>query len=105
MKYRTEKEGSMRRIYALKDFGDVIKGEKGGLISSEANLSHSGNAWVSGEARVCGKAKVYGNAWVYDNAWVSGDVRVYGKAQVYDSADTNYRTLDKVINMIKKQIY
>lgn len=31
------------RIEALKDFGDVHKGEKGGFIGSEVNLSQYGD--------------------------------------------------------------
>ena len=30
------------RIEALKDFGDVKKGDKGGFIEDEHNLSHAG---------------------------------------------------------------
>ena len=74
------------RIKALVAFGDVEKGELGGFIEKEDNLSHDGNAWVYGNARVFGNAQVYGNAWVYGNARVSGDARVYGNAQVYGDA-------------------
>ncbi len=43
------------------DFGDVEKGEKGGWVEKEDNLSQvSGNAWVSGDAQVSGDARVYG---------------------------------------------
>lgn len=38
------------RIKALVAFGNVEKGELGGFIEKEDNLSHSGNAWVSGDA-------------------------------------------------------
>ena len=68
------------RIKALVAFGDVEKGELGGFIEKEDNLSHDGNAWVYGNARV------FGNAQVYGNARVSGDARVYGNAQVYGDA-------------------
>ena len=47
-------------------FGSIVKGEKGGYIEAEKNLSMYGNAWVFGNARV------FGNAWVYGNALVSG---------------------------------
>ena len=55
------------RIKALISFGGVEKGELGGYIEKEDNLSFYGNAWVSGDAWV------YGNAGVYSNARVSGD--------------------------------
>ena len=45
---------TLHRIKALKDFGDVKKGELGGYIESEKNLNENGNAWVYGDARVYG---------------------------------------------------
>ena len=58
MKYKlTEKckyvQGvKLYRIEALKDFGDVKKGDLGGWAESEKNLSQHGNAWVSDNALV-----------------------------------------------------
>ena len=63
------------RIKALVKFGNVEKGELGGYVEKEENLSHNGDAWV------------YGNAEVYGNACVCGDARVYGDAMVYGNAD------------------
>ena len=40
------------RIKALVAFGNVEKGELGGFIEKEDNLSHDDNAWVYGDARV-----------------------------------------------------
>ena len=34
------------RIKALKDFSDVKKGDSGGYVQQESNLSQFGNAWV-----------------------------------------------------------
>ena len=69
------------QIEAVKCFGDIVKGQKGGFIEKESNLSQGGgNAWVSGDAKVYGNAKVSGNAKVYGNAWVSGNAEVYGDA-------------------------
>ena len=59
------------RIKALVSFGDVEKGEFGGYVQKEENLSHSGDAWVYGNAKVYGNAEVYGDAWVSGNAKVS----------------------------------
>ena len=74
------------RIEALKDFDDVKKGDMGGYVQSEDNLSQEGNCWVFDNAWVCGNAKVFGNAWVYDNARVYGNARVCGKARVFENA-------------------
>ena len=96
---------TLYRIEALMDFGDVKKGDKGGFIENESNLSQSGDCWVYGNAKVsdnamvCGNAKVYGNARVYCNALVCGNAmvsvnallidkaRVYGNAQVRGNAE------------------
>lgn len=56
------------RIEALFDFGEVKKGNKGGYIEKESNLSQDSNAWVCGNAKVYGNAEVYGDAKVYGNA-------------------------------------
>ena len=50
----------LHRIRALRDFGDVEKGDLGGFVESEANLSNEGNCWVSGNARVYGRAEING---------------------------------------------
>ena len=57
----------------------VVRGELGGWIEKESNLS--GNAWVSGDA------EVYGDAWVSGNARVYGNAEVYGDARVKSSED------------------
>ena len=52
---------TLYQIEALVSFGSVVKGELGGFIEKEENLSQvSGNAWVYGDARVSGNAQVYG---------------------------------------------
>jgi hypothetical protein len=40
------------QVVATKDFGDVERGDVGGYVASEKNLSVSGNAWVYGDAQV-----------------------------------------------------
>lgn len=83
---------TLRQIEAIENFGDVKKGDIGGWIETEKNLSMYGNAWVSDDARVFGNARVSGDARVSDDArvsgdaWVSGDARVFGDALVSDDA-------------------
>jgi len=50
------------RIKALRDFGNVAKGDIGGWIEGEKNLSHEGDAWVYGNAGVS-RAKHTSNVW------------------------------------------
>jgi len=80
---------TFKRIRALIDFGNVKKGELGGFIEKEENLSHENNAWVYGNAKVYGDARVSGNAEVSGDAWVYGNAKVYGDAWVYGNAEVS----------------
>ena len=83
---------TLYRIKSLKDFGNVKKGDKGGFVEKEENLSQSGDCWVYDNAKVYNNAKVfdyadiYGNAEIFGNAIVSGNARVYGNTKVYHYA-------------------
>ncbi len=87
----SDKEG-LFRIKALKDFNNVKKGDIGGYIQSEKNLSQYDDCWIYDNAVVWGNAVVMGNAKVYcdaqicDNAVVMGDARVYSNAIVMGNA-------------------
>jgi carbonic anhydrase/acetyltransferase-like protein (isoleucine patch superfamily) len=72
------------RIRALKSFqlitGKVIrKGDLGGLVDGEHNLSQEGNCWIGYNARAFGRSRVMDNAVMkdyseaYDNSTVSGN--------------------------------
>lgn len=74
-------ERTVYRIRALKDFGNVKKGDLGGYIAKEENLSHDRNAWVFDNAVVVGE-----EAAVYDDAEIHDNVRVYDRAKVYHDA-------------------
>lgn len=58
MKYKLTEETkqidglTLYRIEALKDFGDIKRGDKGGWIEKEDNLSQDDNAWVSGDTEL-----------------------------------------------------
>ena len=64
----------------------VRKGQLGGFVEKEDNLSQDGKCWIYNEAKVYGKAKVYNNAQVYGYAQVYGNAWVYGNAQIYGGA-------------------
>lgn len=88
------------RIKSLKRFGSVKKGELGGIVENESNLSDIGDCWIYNEAKVYGRAYVRGNAQICDNAEVRGgrvapmpprictneDVNVSENAKVYGNA-------------------
>ena len=74
------------RIEALKDFSEIKKGDKGGYVENENNLSHTGNCWIYNNARVLGKAKVFNDAKVFDNVKIFNEAQVYGNALVGGNA-------------------
>ena len=77
------------RIKALVAFGNVEKGELGGFIEKEDNLSHDGDAWVYGNAQVYGNARVYDDA---DYAVVKGFGRCF-------RTTTFFRCKDKILRV------
>ena len=83
---------TLYQIQALKNLSNVKKGDLGGWIEKEENLSQDnnaqvyGDAWVFEDAQVYGDARVYRNAKVYDNAQVYGNTKVYGDAKVSGNA-------------------
>ena len=83
------------RIKALVAFGDVEKGELGGFIEKEDNLSHLGDAWVSGNARVSGNALVSGDALVSGNA----DYAVVTGFGRFFRTTTFFRCKDKILRV------
>ena len=107
-KYKLIKEKGikLKRIVALRDFRSVKKGEKGGLIEKEANLSQEGNCWVSNDAHVFGNAHVFGdalvsgNARVFGNAHVFGDALVSGNAHVFGDALVSGNAQGSILSLI-----
>lgn len=92
---------TLYRIKALKDFGNVKKGDLGGYIEKEENLSHEGNCWVGDNAFVFGNAIVCNNAMAFGNARVYGDSKVYDDSKVYG----NSRIFDDVLVFEDAEVY
>ena len=83
---------TLHRIKALKDIVinteiTIKKGNLGGWIEKEYNLSQDGNCWVSGKAKVFGDAIVKGCAYVSDYVEVHGNAIIRDNAKVYGYAD------------------
>jgi len=86
------------RDFTLKDGTKIKKGELGGWVEEERNLSHDGNCWVGDNAKVFGDAQVcfnalvcdyavvHSDAVVIDSAMVFGDAWVFGENQICDNA-------------------
>lgn len=73
---------TLYRIEALKDFNNVKKGDTGGFVESELNLSQEGNCWIYDDGCAYENAIVTDNAQVYDNAKIHGNVHVSDDAVV-----------------------
>ena len=77
---------TLYKIKALKDFADVKKGDVGGYVEYESNLSQEGDCWIYDEAVVAGKSIVKEDATVRDSAVVV-DSNIYGRAIVQQSSE------------------
>lgn len=81
------------RIRALRDVMDhatgriaVRKGELGGYIQHEGNLSQEGSSWIYDDAKACGNARVSENARLGGHAILLGNARLCGEASASDHA-------------------
>lgn len=88
---------TLYQIEAVKKFGNIAKGQKGGFIEKKSNLSQDGNAWVYNYAMVYGDAKVHGAAVVCDNAIVrsNSDYLIIGPIDYQSGTTTFFKTSDK----------
>lgn len=76
---------TLRRVQAVRRFrtitGEIVqKGDLGGWIERECNLSQTGRCWVGNEA------KVYNGAIVADNAFVFDDSEIYDETVICSDA-------------------
>ena len=78
------------RIRALKDFrtwiGFIHKGDLGGFVESEFNLSQDGSCWISDNSVVFDNARIYDGAVVWGQSFIYGNARIFHNAKVYNSA-------------------
>lgn len=73
------------RLRALRDIGNYVKkGDLGGYVESELNLSHEGDCWIYNDALVHGHARVSMDAGVYDRVIIYGEAKIYGEATISD---------------------
>lgn len=54
----------LHRIKAVRDFKNAKKGDLGGFIETEDNLSHAGDCWVADETLVYGTSRISGDAYI-----------------------------------------
>ena len=104
-------------IIALKTFGNIRKGQKGGYVSSEANLSQEGTCWVYPNAMVVSDASVRDDAQIFsgivqdsaviadnakigdrnrgDSTIITGSAVIINNARVYGAARVGGRAVIK----------
>ena len=93
------------RIKAIRDVVDsdgnliVIKGDLGGFVQDESNLSHKGSCWIYDDAACYGGGRVYDDAIVCDRARIHGCAKLYDKVIARDNADISgdARLFDKIM--------
>lgn len=80
----------LRRIRAIRDFGNVKKGQLGGYIADEACLSHDSNCWVADNARVAAYGvRISGNAQIAENAYIASNTQIFDNARIDGNATVN----------------
>ena len=96
-------ERKMYRICALRAIpeNDVLKGEIGGWVEHENNLSRHQGSWIRGEAKVCGNSMVRDDAIVMDNATVFGDSYIMGNCRVSGSAEVIDSTIEGTTSLFQ----
>ncbi len=111
-KYELIKENDYYRIKALKNFqlitGEVIrKGDFGGCVRGEQNLSQEGNCWISYYAGAFGRSRVIDNAVMkdfsraFDNSTVSGNVIMEDYSLTRDNATVSGNVVMKDFSWAK----
>lgn len=77
---------SMYRIRALKDFSDVKKGDLGGYVESEENLSQTGDCWIYDDSIVGLGSRVTHNAAVKSSSTVIDYSEIKDNTVIDDSS-------------------
>ena len=89
------------RIKALKDFGSIKKGQLGGYIGKEKNLSFYDECWIYDNSKVfenarifdnvkiSGKVEIHGNVRITQKVEISGNIEIYGNAYMFRKAKIN----------------
>ena len=74
---------TLHRIKALRDFGDVKKGDIGGFVENDYNLSHEGNCWIYDSAKAMDNSRIYGDSEMYENSKMYGNSKMHDNSKMY----------------------
>ena len=75
------------RIRALKDFSDVKKGELGGWVQSENNLSQEHDCWIYNDGKCMDNAIVCDDSYMCDYSKMYNNSRLYNNSMLYDYSE------------------
>lgn len=89
---------TLYRIEAVADFKHAKKGELGGYVQNEKNLSQFGDAWVSDDAKVCNNSDYF----VTKNIWSSGRYFTYTRSNRKWRVGCFYGTGEELIEKANK---
>lgn len=71
-----------RKLFRIQSLIDnppyFLKGQKGGYIECEENLSHSGNCWVYDNSKVYDFGQLYENAYICNTVTVCCTAKLFG---------------------------
>lgn len=98
------KEKGLWRIQACKDFSDVKKGDFGGLIQKEDNLSHYNNCWIYDNSMVFDSSQVYHNAKILQQSIISNNSLVFNNSVIRDNSIIKNNSQILGNSIISKQI-
>lgn len=93
---------TLKRIRYVKDGVFFNRGDVGGWIESEENLSHKDHCCVLEESKIFGNASVKDNARVVHNSIVKDNAKILDCSFVYDEAIVGADTIVKDISVIGK---
>lgn len=82
---------TLHRIQCTEAFSDVLVGDLGGFVESEANLSQLGLCWIYDDAMCFGAATVRDDAVLRNNSSAYDSADVYGSAEMLNNAEIYMR--------------
>lgn len=84
-------------IEAMEDCGEIRKGDRGGWIESESNLSQDGKCWIFPDSCVYDSARVTEDAWVKGESYVYDYAKISGKSVVMTSDVSYHSTIENAV--------
>ena len=93
----------LHRIRALRDFGDVKKGDLGGYVENDYNLSHEGNCWIYNNGKAMDNSRLYDDSAMYNNSEMHDNSAMYGDSELNNKVKLYGKLTSKVDDFIEIQ--